>query len=190
MVCLSRSYPLKFFKGCLPQNLLHLLLNTSSHLRRFQTFKMELHSRCLTVTEEEPPDEVNPRKYFMKSSSKDSEYSLHKKWNNPLRISSVNATVNPQFPAILVTFTKGIINGKLLLCAVIRKHCECKVCWSWFLAAFIFEVFWKKGLLEIRQVVLKITNWIDFSCCKLLLQWAVFFCAISNVWSDGQTLWC
>ena len=32
MVCLSRPYPFKFFKGCLPQNLLSPLLNTLSHL--------------------------------------------------------------------------------------------------------------------------------------------------------------
>ena len=30
--CLSRPYPFKFFKECLPQNLLHPLLNTLSHL--------------------------------------------------------------------------------------------------------------------------------------------------------------
>ena len=32
MVCLSEPYPSKFFKGCLPQNLLSPLLNTLSHL--------------------------------------------------------------------------------------------------------------------------------------------------------------
>ena len=32
MVCLSRAYPLKFFKGCLPQILLGRFLNTLSHL--------------------------------------------------------------------------------------------------------------------------------------------------------------
>ena len=32
MVCLSRPYPLKLFKGCLPQNLISLLFNTLSHL--------------------------------------------------------------------------------------------------------------------------------------------------------------
>ena len=32
MVCLSRSYPFKFFKGCLPQVLLGLFLNTLSKL--------------------------------------------------------------------------------------------------------------------------------------------------------------
>ena len=31
MVCLSRPHPLKFFKCCLPQNLLIPLLNTLSH---------------------------------------------------------------------------------------------------------------------------------------------------------------
>ena len=36
MVYLSRQYPLKFFKGCLPQNLLSLLLSTLSDL--LQTF--------------------------------------------------------------------------------------------------------------------------------------------------------
>ena len=30
--CLSRPYPFKFLKGCLPQNLLSPLLNTLSHL--------------------------------------------------------------------------------------------------------------------------------------------------------------
>ena len=29
---LSRPYPFKYFKGCLPQNLLGPLLNTSSHM--------------------------------------------------------------------------------------------------------------------------------------------------------------
>ena len=33
MVCLSRPYPFKFFKGCLPQNLLSPLLNLLSHLK-------------------------------------------------------------------------------------------------------------------------------------------------------------
>ena len=32
MVCLSRPYPFKFFKGSLPQNLLRPLLNALSHL--------------------------------------------------------------------------------------------------------------------------------------------------------------
>ena len=32
MVYLSRPYPFKYFKGCLPQNLLSPLLNTLSHL--------------------------------------------------------------------------------------------------------------------------------------------------------------
>ena len=32
MVCLSRPYPLKYLKDCLPQNLLSPLLNTLSHL--------------------------------------------------------------------------------------------------------------------------------------------------------------
>ena len=32
MVCLSRQYPLKFFKGCLPQFLIGPLLNTLSHI--------------------------------------------------------------------------------------------------------------------------------------------------------------
>ena len=35
MVCLSRPYPFKFFKGCLPQNLLSPLLNTLSHIFLF-----------------------------------------------------------------------------------------------------------------------------------------------------------
>ena len=33
MVYLSRPYPSKIFKGCLPQNLPSLLLNTLSHIR-------------------------------------------------------------------------------------------------------------------------------------------------------------
>ena len=33
MVCLSSPYPFKFFKGCLPQILLGLFLNTLSHLK-------------------------------------------------------------------------------------------------------------------------------------------------------------
>ena len=41
------------------------------------------------------------------------ESSLHKKWNFPLRISSVNTTPNPQFPADLVTFTEEVLDGKL-----------------------------------------------------------------------------
>ena len=36
MVCLSRPYPLKFFKGCFPQILLGPFLNTLSHM--YQTF--------------------------------------------------------------------------------------------------------------------------------------------------------
>ena len=32
MVCLSRPYPFKFFKDCLPQNLLSSLLNTLSQI--------------------------------------------------------------------------------------------------------------------------------------------------------------
>ena len=31
-LCVSRQYPLKFFKGCLPQNLLSPLLNTLSQI--------------------------------------------------------------------------------------------------------------------------------------------------------------
>ena len=39
MVCLSRSYPFKFFKGCLPQILLGLFLNTVSQmLARYVVF--------------------------------------------------------------------------------------------------------------------------------------------------------
>ena len=33
MVCLSRRYPFKFFKGCLPQVLLGPLLNTLSQIK-------------------------------------------------------------------------------------------------------------------------------------------------------------
>ena len=32
MVCLSRPYPFKYFKGCLPQNLLSPLLNTLARM--------------------------------------------------------------------------------------------------------------------------------------------------------------
>ena len=35
MVCLSRPYPFKFFKGFLPQTLLGPLLNTLSHMMIF-----------------------------------------------------------------------------------------------------------------------------------------------------------
>ena len=38
MVCLSSPYPLKFFKGCLPQNLLSPLLNTLSHMELLDGF--------------------------------------------------------------------------------------------------------------------------------------------------------
>ena len=38
MVCLSRPYPFKFFKGCFPQILLGPFLNTLSH--------MEVHLVC------------------------------------------------------------------------------------------------------------------------------------------------
>ena len=41
MVCLSRPYPLKFFKSCLPQILLSPFLNTLSHTivkDSYQTF--------------------------------------------------------------------------------------------------------------------------------------------------------
>ena len=34
MVCLSRPYPFKFFKGCLPQILLGPLLNTLSQIKK------------------------------------------------------------------------------------------------------------------------------------------------------------
>ena len=33
MVCLFRPYPFKFFKGCLPQTLFGLFLNTLSQIR-------------------------------------------------------------------------------------------------------------------------------------------------------------
>ena len=42
--------------------------------------------------------------------------TLHKKWSFPLKISSVN----PQFPAGLVTFTEEILNGHFIFCAVLR----------------------------------------------------------------------
>ena len=35
MVCLSRPYPFKFFKGCFPQILLGPFLNTLSHMKMF-----------------------------------------------------------------------------------------------------------------------------------------------------------
>ena len=38
-------------------------------------------------------------------------HSLHKKWNFPLKISSIMWS-NPQFSADLVTFTEEIHNGK------------------------------------------------------------------------------
>ena len=43
--------------------------------------------------------------------------TLHKKWNFPLRISSVNVT-NPQFRADLVSFIGEILNGKPNSCKV------------------------------------------------------------------------
>ena len=33
MLCLSRPYAFNFFKGCIPQHLLTLLLNTLSHIQ-------------------------------------------------------------------------------------------------------------------------------------------------------------
>ena len=45
--------------------------------------------------------------------------SLDKKWSFPLRIYSVNVSVNLQFPGYLVPSTEFIFNGKLqLLCSV------------------------------------------------------------------------
>ena len=46
MVCLSRPYPFRFFKGCLPQNSLSLLLNTLSHVSQ----QMHSHSVMLNKT--------------------------------------------------------------------------------------------------------------------------------------------
>ena len=42
MVCLSRPYPFKFFKGCLPQILFGPLLNTFSHI-------IETSDRCVMI---------------------------------------------------------------------------------------------------------------------------------------------
>ena len=39
MVCLSRPFPFKFFKGCLPQNLLSPLLSTLSHIQLLQELR-------------------------------------------------------------------------------------------------------------------------------------------------------
>ena len=45
MDCVSRSYPFKFFKGCLPKVLLATFLNTLSHISRYKlNFKMKLYS--------------------------------------------------------------------------------------------------------------------------------------------------
>ena len=46
------------------------------------------------------------------------DLTAHKKWSFPLRITPV-MWPNPHFPADLVTFTGGILNGKLhFLCSV------------------------------------------------------------------------
>ena len=48
MVCLSRPYPFKFFKGSLPQILLGLLLNTLSHISvGLDLFGCLSHEFCL-----------------------------------------------------------------------------------------------------------------------------------------------
>ena len=51
------------------------------------------------------------------SDARDYKLPLHKKWNFPLRISSVNAAKSAG-TADLVTFTKEILNGKLYFCAM------------------------------------------------------------------------
>ena len=37
MICLGRPYHFQYFKGCLPQTLLHLFLNTLSHMYIYKT---------------------------------------------------------------------------------------------------------------------------------------------------------
>ena len=44
MVCLSRPYPFKRFKGCLPQNLLSSFLNTLPHLTQTIIMYVSLRS--------------------------------------------------------------------------------------------------------------------------------------------------
>ena len=44
MVCLSRPYPFKLFKGCLPQILLGPFMNTLSHMQRLGKLQMVLKS--------------------------------------------------------------------------------------------------------------------------------------------------
>ena len=47
--------------------------------------------------------------------------TLHKQWSFPLRISSVNADESA-VPVDFVTFTEGIVNGKLhFLCSAVRQ---------------------------------------------------------------------
>ena len=49
-VCLSSPYPIKSFKGCLPQILLVRILNTFSHIEPCQMSMMELISvKCLRL---------------------------------------------------------------------------------------------------------------------------------------------
>ena len=46
-VCLNRPYTFKFFKGCLPQNLLSPLLNALSHLGHCQTSLKEFFTKII-----------------------------------------------------------------------------------------------------------------------------------------------
>ena len=49
MVCLNRTYHFKFFKGCLPQILLGIFLNTFSHL--FLRCQKKLSARTTFMNE-------------------------------------------------------------------------------------------------------------------------------------------
>ena len=48
MVCLGKSYPFNFFKGCLPQILLGPLLNTLSQMYRLHFFLLPFFKENLT----------------------------------------------------------------------------------------------------------------------------------------------
>ena len=46
MVCLSRPYPIRFFKGCLPQILLGPFLNTLYHLEKDEELIKNVSDDC------------------------------------------------------------------------------------------------------------------------------------------------
>ena len=100
-----------------------------------------------------------PRKLQNLRPAKFSTFKVHcpKKWNFPLRISSVNWS-NPQETGDLVTFTEEVLNGKYnQIQSSLNEILHC----DWFQLCHMKCLYWKMSVLSMISFGMKFYSWKD-----------------------------